>query len=57
VLGDSARTVLDRIAAASDQAVARLIGPPFFWIMTGRDPADFDTRALADDFVHARRLG
>src|SRR6185312_3621988 len=51
VLGDSARTVLGRVAVASDEAVARLVGPPFFWIMTGRDPAELDTAALARDLL------
>ncbi|MBL7253277.1 TetR/AcrR family transcriptional regulator [Paractinoplanes lichenicola] len=51
VLGDSARAVLDRVSTASDQAVARLVGPPFFWVMSGRDPAALDTAALAGDFL------
>ncbi|GIE76518.1 putative transcriptional regulator, TetR family protein [Actinoplanes philippinensis] len=54
VLGASARTVLTRITpgvTGLDHATARLIGPTFFWIMTGRDPAQLDTRALAHDFL------
>ncbi|MFB9451364.1 TetR/AcrR family transcriptional regulator [Dactylosporangium vinaceum] len=51
VLGDSARTVLDRVGAGPGRTVARLVGPPFFWIMTGRDPAELDTAALAAEFL------
>src|SRR6185312_10972850 len=49
VLGDSARAVLGRVTTPSEQAVARLVGPPFFWVMSGRDPAALDTAALAGD--------
>jgi hypothetical protein len=57
VLGASARTVLRRAAPEltdPDHAAACLIGPIFFWIMTGRDPALLDTRALARDFLRDR---
>jgi len=56
ILGTSARAILDRIAQdapAADQAAARLIGPTFFWIMSGRDPAALDTRALAQNFLRS----
>ncbi|WP_306215706.1 TetR/AcrR family transcriptional regulator [Actinoplanes sp. RD1] len=54
VLSASASVVLDRIAPArpaGDQAVDRLIGPTFFWIMSGRDPAQLDTHELARRFL------
>jgi len=54
VLGASARAVLERVAPgtpAPDQAAARLVGPVFFWITSGRDPAQLDLRALADDLL------
>jgi AcrR family transcriptional regulator len=58
VLGDSARAVLARVTppaedpaaanpAATDRHAALLIGPAFFWVTTGRDPAAFDAAALA----------
>ncbi|WP_305785346.1 TetR/AcrR family transcriptional regulator [Symbioplanes lichenis] len=55
VLDDSARTVLDRIGSPlpADQAVARLTGPAVYWILSGRDPAALDTKALARDFLAA----
>jgi AcrR family transcriptional regulator len=60
VLGASARAVLDRIAPggpAAEQTAARLIGPAFFWIMSGRDPAALDAQALAQDFLRALPSG
>ncbi len=54
VLTDSTRSVLARNGLpASDDAAARVIGPPFFWIMSGRPPADFPTATLARDLLHA----
>lgn len=55
VLGDSARAVLHRIdpgRPAGDHAIDRLIGPTFFWIMSGRDPAQLDIHELARSFLH-----
>ncbi|WP_035856026.1 TetR/AcrR family transcriptional regulator [Cryptosporangium arvum] len=52
----SARTVVERARpgrSVSDQEAAQLIGPPLFWIMTGRDPADLDTGELARGFLAA----
>ena len=54
VLGASARTVLDRVSPAGtnpDLTAAQLIGPAFFWIMSGRDPAELRTRELAQAFL------
>ena len=57
VLGDSARTVLARVAAAGvelgplDRATALLIGPVFFWILSGRDPEELSAPQLAEDFL------
>ncbi|MFI5905909.1 TetR/AcrR family transcriptional regulator [Dactylosporangium sp. NPDC051541] len=54
VLVTSAETVLRRTAPAEtplDQPAARLIGPVFFWIMSGRNPAQLDTRDLAREFL------
>ncbi|MFJ7238705.1 hypothetical protein ACIQWB_16425 [Streptomyces olivaceus] len=45
VLSVSASAVLNRVdpaRPAGDQAIGRLIGPAFFWIMSGRDPAQLD---------------
>jgi AcrR family transcriptional regulator len=50
VLGASARAVLERITPglpSAEQATARLIGPAFFWIMSGHDPEQLDTHELA----------
>ncbi|WP_367124740.1 TetR/AcrR family transcriptional regulator [Streptomyces phytohabitans] len=54
VLGASASAVLRRVdpdRPADDQAIDRLIGPAFFWIMSGRDPARLDTHELARSFL------
>ncbi|WP_111604775.1 TetR/AcrR family transcriptional regulator [Streptomyces sp. Amel2xB2] len=54
VLGASASAVLNRVdpaRPADDQAIDRLIGPAFFWIMSGRDPAQLDTHELARSFL------
>jgi AcrR family transcriptional regulator len=60
VLAASARAVLARIAPAfaeskpgpeADAAAARLIGPAFFWVMSGREPGRLNTHALAQDFI------
>ena len=57
VLGDSARTVLTRVAdhgidlGPLERASALLVGPVFFWIMSGRDPGQLATEELAEDFL------
>lgn len=54
VLGDSARTVLEQavdLPIPADRATALLIGPTFFWILSGRDPALLDPRDLAETFL------
>ncbi|MFD2330930.1 TetR/AcrR family transcriptional regulator [Cohnella sp. GCM10020058] len=56
-LGDSARVVIERAFGAEalpvppDQATALLIGPAFFWILSGREPDQLFPRRLAEDFV------
>ena len=58
VLGASARAVIERIAPgveSSEMEAARLIGPAFFWIMSGRDPAGLDPGDLAQDFMLSAR--
>ncbi|OPH51873.1 TetR family transcriptional regulator [Paenibacillus ferrarius] len=57
-LGDSARVVIERalgkdtLPVPLDQATALLIGPSFFWILSGRDPAGLVPLELAADFIH-----
>lgn len=54
VLGDSARVVIERAVGPKipvDQATAQLIGPTFFWILSGRDPANLVPRELARTFM------
>jgi AcrR family transcriptional regulator len=57
VLGDSARMVIARAVpkcgtpSALELATAQLIGPIFFSILNGRDPARLDTGALARTFL------
>lgn len=56
-IGDSARVLLehlfekDKLALPLDQATALLIGPCFFWILSGRGPAGLVPRELAKDFL------
>ncbi|MEF2966537.1 TetR/AcrR family transcriptional regulator [Paenibacillus sp. M1] len=56
-LGDSARLVIaralgkDTLPVPLDQATALLIGPSFFWILSGRDPVQLVPRQLAEDFI------
>ncbi|MFB6725203.1 TetR/AcrR family transcriptional regulator [Kribbella sp. NPDC056345] len=56
ILGSSARAVITRAVPTYDTpealelATARLIGPTFFAIMTGRDPRQLDPQALARTF-------
>jgi len=53
ILGDSARAVLTRALPDRDpnEASARLIGPVFFAVMTGRDPRRLNPQNLAQDFL------
>ncbi|GAA1614792.1 TetR/AcrR family transcriptional regulator [Actinoplanes couchii] len=53
ILGDTARAVVSRVApdADHDRATALLIGPMFFWILSGRDPARIDPADLARTFL------
>jgi AcrR family transcriptional regulator len=57
VLGDSARVVLERVAREEplavpvEQATALLVGPAFFWILSGRDPARLRASDLAEAFL------
>lgn len=57
VLGDGARTVIERVAphlaatSGVEHAGARLIGPTFFWVMTGGDPDRLVPRTLAEAFL------
>jgi AcrR family transcriptional regulator len=60
VLGDSARTMLNRIAdlqttSISTDDVATLIGPTFFWILTGRNPDRLAPRTHAETFLRTLR--
>ena len=55
VLTDSARTVLEQAVPASDlhspgpdQAAALLVGPVFFWLLSGRSRRQLDLRRLAE---------
>lgn len=60
VLGDSARVVLERVARQEplpvplEQATALLVGPAFFWILSGRDPARLNARELAEAVLRDR---
>ena len=56
VLGVGARRVVERALPdladpALDPAVARLVGPTFFWVLTGRDPGELRPRDLARAFL------
>ncbi|MFD9895877.1 TetR/AcrR family transcriptional regulator [Amycolatopsis sp. NPDC059027] len=56
ILGDSARAVVERVVRDTgsipvDLATALLIGPTFFWITSGRDPARLVARELAGTFL------
>lgn len=56
-LGESAATVIaraipdDLLAIPTPQATALLIGPVFYWILSGRDQADLNPRAALSDFL------
>lgn len=57
VLGDSAALVIKRAIPETDlrvpiaQATALLVGPAFFWVLSGRDPHDLDADGLACEFL------
>ena len=57
ILGESARAVLQRVlqpgadAVPVELATALLIGPAFFWIVSGRDPAQLVPRDLAESVM------
>lgn len=57
LLGDSARAVVEAAlsehlhAAAIGQATALLIGPTFFWVVSGRDAARLVTEDMVDAFL------
>ncbi|GAB2789775.1 TetR/AcrR family transcriptional regulator [Amycolatopsis magusensis] len=53
ILGDTARAVVSRTApgADHDRATGLLIGPMFFWVLSGRDPARLDPAQLARSFL------
>ena len=56
VLGDSARVVLEHALPGTppvpvEVATALLVGPTFFWILSGRSPADLVPRDLAAAFL------
>ena len=57
ILGSSARCAVERAlprlagSPALESVVARLIGPTFFWVMTGRDPDGLTPRELARSFL------
>jgi AcrR family transcriptional regulator len=58
VLGDSAREVIARVVGdkspsmSLEQASALLIGPAFFWILSGREPDLLDLPRLAAEFLN-----
>jgi AcrR family transcriptional regulator len=62
-VGDSARTVIERavgteaLSISLDEASAKLVGPAFFWVLSGRDPAQLDPRRLAADFLRGTATG
>jgi AcrR family transcriptional regulator len=65
VLGDSAREMIERAApggqgqpVSSAQATALLVGPVFYWVMTGRAVGDLVLEDLADAVLdELARLG
>jgi AcrR family transcriptional regulator len=62
VLGNSARAVVERAlgpgpAVPVDQATALLVGPVFFWILSGRDPERFAPREHAEAFMREVHAG
>ncbi|MEU6171183.1 TetR/AcrR family transcriptional regulator [Streptantibioticus parmotrematis] len=66
VLGESAAAIItrafpdDELVVPMPQATALLVGPLFFWLLTGRSPEALDPRTLAVDFIRnatSRPLG
>ncbi len=61
VLGDSARTVVERALGPGagtlpiDRATALLVGPVFFWVLSGRDPDRLVPREHAEAFMREVR--
>lgn len=57
ILGDSARVVLERVAAQRPlgmsvaQATAALVGPTFYWVMSGRNARELRPAELAKTFL------
>jgi AcrR family transcriptional regulator len=57
-LGESAAAVIARalpgetLAIPMPRATAHLIGPVFYWLLSGRDPRDLDVGAVLTDFLH-----
>lgn len=56
-IGESAAVVIaralpgDLLRVPMPQATALLVGPVFFWILSGRTPDDLDPRRLASEFL------
>jgi AcrR family transcriptional regulator len=59
VLGASSRAVLTRMTGEGthvgdlDRASALLVGPVFYWVMSGRDPLRLQAADLAQEFLRA----
>lgn len=54
VVGDAARRVLSAAGIAGDEvdeAAAALVGPVFFWVLSGRDPREIDVASLVGRFT------
>lgn len=58
-IGDSAAMILARalpddvLALPRSRAVSSLVGPTFFWILSGRDHSALDTHELALEFIRS----
>ncbi|RNI25449.1 TetR/AcrR family transcriptional regulator [Flexivirga caeni] len=54
-VGQSAAEVIERALPGHEmrlpEATAELVGPVFFWVLSGRDPAELDTGRLAAAFL------
>ncbi|WP_030186523.1 TetR/AcrR family transcriptional regulator [Streptomyces sp. NRRL S-813] len=63
ILGESARAVVERVLRPGahprsiDRATALLVGPTFFWILSGRDPDQLVARERAEAFMHEVHAG
>lgn len=59
LLGESAAAVIARAIPEAERrvamtwATAQLVGPVFFWILSGRDPDELRRGPLLDDFLRA----